>query len=356
MPGGRAVAICFADMVGFTSLSEQLEIEELGEVTQRFTDLAGEVAEPPVRLVKTIGDEAMLASEDPERARRAVARADRRGRRRRPAAAAAGRRRGGDAVRRAGDWYGRPVNLAARITAVAPERRPGRRRRAARGDRGVSAGAPPAAAASRGSTARSTSTGSRAAARFAGVRRPSRDKLIVLALVAGSYLLALLQRPGEASSDTKIDLHVDPVGFLGDVAQVWTPTGSLGHVQGGQYGGYLWPMGPFFARAELARPVRRGSCSGSGSARCWRSRRGAPCGCWTRCSAAPRGVAHAVAGALMVLNPYVVVFANRTSVTLLAYAALPWLLLAVHRGLREPRRWLVAGGVRADRHVHRRRA
>ena len=53
--------------------------------------------------------------------------------------------------------------------------------------------------------------------------------------------------PGCASSDTKIDLHVDPVGFLGDVASAWSSTGDLGHVQGGQYGGYLFPMGPFFA-------------------------------------------------------------------------------------------------------------
>ena len=41
----------------------------------------------------------------------------------------------------------------------------------------------------------------------------------------------------------------------------------------------------------------------------------------------------------MLLNPYVLVFANRTSVTLLGYAALPWLLLYVHRGLHEPGRW-----------------
>ena len=60
-------------------------------------------------------------------------------------------------------------------------------------------------------------------------------------------MLALLQRPGLASSDTKIDLHVDPAGFLGDVASAWSSTGDLGHVQGGQYGGYLFPMGPFFA-------------------------------------------------------------------------------------------------------------
>ncbi len=120
VPGARRVAICFADMVGFTTLTERLDTRDLGNITQRFVDLAGDVAVSPVRLVKTIGDEAMLASED--------------------AAALVGAglelvdaveqdnllpglRAGatlGDALRRSGDYYGRPVNLAARITAVAP--------------------------------------------------------------------------------------------------------------------------------------------------------------------------------------------------------------------------------------------
>ena len=46
-----------------------------------------------------------------------------------------------------------------------------------------------------------------------------------------------------------------------------------------------------------------------------------------------------VAALLMAFNPYNVVYIDRTSVTLLGIAALPWLMLAVHRGLREPRRW-----------------
>src|SRR4051794_22476229 len=58
----------------------------------------------------------------------------------------------------------------------------------------------------------------------------------------------------------------------------------------------------------------------------------------------PRGVAHLVGGALFVLNPYVVVFASRTTITLLGYALLPWLLLVVHRGLRSasPSWWAAA--------------
>src|SRR3954466_7908991 len=75
----------------------------------------------------------------------------------------------------------------------------------------------------------------------------ARDRALPAALAALAFALALLQRPGLASSDTKIDLHVDPAGFLADVASAWSSTGDLGHVQGGQYGGYLFPMGPFFA-------------------------------------------------------------------------------------------------------------
>ena len=48
----------------------------------------------------------------------------------------------------------------------------------------------------------------------------------------------------------------------------------------------------------------------------------------------PRGVAHAVAAAVYVLNPYTVMFTGRTSIALVGYAALPWLLLVVHHGVR----------------------
>jgi arabinofuranan 3-O-arabinosyltransferase len=164
------------------------------------------------------------------------------------------------------------------------------------------------------------------------------DKRYPLGLAVLAFGLALCQRPGLATADTKVDLHVDPGGFLAAVASTWTPTVSLGHVWGGQYGGYLFPMGPFFALGDwlglgdwLVHRLWLGALlalAAWGTVRLldalWSPR---------------RGLAHAVAGAAMVLNPYVVVFANRTSVTLLAYAALPWLLLAVHRGVRDPGGW-----------------
>ncbi len=164
------------------------------------------------------------------------------------------------------------------------------------------------------------------------------DGAIPMALAVAAFALAFAQQPGLSTSDTKIDLHVDPLRFLGQVASVWSPTASLGHVQGGQYSGYLWPMGPFFALGHLV------GLSPSLTERLWLGSLLALAG-WGAVRLVDtllrrrRGVAHAVAGAAYMLNPYVVVFASRTTVFLLAYAALPWLLAIVHRGLREPRRW-----------------
>src|SRR3954470_5961218 len=74
-----------------------------------------------------------------------------------------------------------------------------------------------------------------------------RSRAIPLSLAALAIALALLQRPGLSSSDTKIDLHTDPVRFLGEIASLWTPSSGLGGVESAQYAGYLFPMGPFFA-------------------------------------------------------------------------------------------------------------
>jgi adenylate cyclase len=115
--------ICFADLVEFTSLGEGVGPEELGLVAGRLEEMASAVAEAPVRLVKTIGDAAMLVSTEAEplvaAALELVA-----------AAAAEGDefpllRAGiatGPALPQSGDYYGRSVNLASRITGVA---RPG---------------------------------------------------------------------------------------------------------------------------------------------------------------------------------------------------------------------------------------
>ncbi|MFT3863527.1 MAG: adenylate cyclase regulatory domain-containing protein [Solirubrobacterales bacterium] len=121
--GAVELTVCFADLVEFTSLGEEIAPEELGHVVERFEELATEVVAAPVRLVKTIGDAVMMVSPEPaplvETALALVA-----------AAAAEGDqfpilRAGiatGPALPQSGDYYGRSVNLASRITGIA---RPG---------------------------------------------------------------------------------------------------------------------------------------------------------------------------------------------------------------------------------------
>jgi adenylate cyclase len=114
------MSICFADLVGFTKLGEEIAPEELGLVAGRLEEMASAVAEPPVRLVKTIGDAAMLVSSEPEEmtaaALRLVEASEEEGEEFPRLRAGIAR---GHVVAQAGDYYGRPVNLASRITGVA---------------------------------------------------------------------------------------------------------------------------------------------------------------------------------------------------------------------------------------------
>ena len=120
LPGARDVAICFADLVGFTSLGEQVEASELGAVAGRLADIATEMAAPPIQFVKTIGDAVMLVSPDAHAlvgtALDLIDAAGAEPRRLPPLRAGVAY---GPALGRAGDWYGRSVNLASRVTTSA---------------------------------------------------------------------------------------------------------------------------------------------------------------------------------------------------------------------------------------------
>jgi adenylate cyclase len=115
----REQAVAFADLVGFTQLGETVPVEELAGAASRLSRIAGEVVEPPVSLVKVIGDAVMLVAPRPaELVDTALTLVER--------AAAADDlpeiRAGvafGPAVNRWGDWFGSTVNLASRLTARA---------------------------------------------------------------------------------------------------------------------------------------------------------------------------------------------------------------------------------------------
>jgi adenylate cyclase len=123
LPGSREVAVCFADLVGFTRLGELVPPEDLSSLAARLEAMSSDVVQHPVRLVKTIGDAVMLACPDPQPLLEAglslLDAADSEGEdfpQLRVGSAL------GPALSRAGDWFGRPVNLASRITQIA---RPG---------------------------------------------------------------------------------------------------------------------------------------------------------------------------------------------------------------------------------------
>jgi adenylate cyclase len=118
-----AIAVGFADLVGFTSLTREIGEAELGSLVERFESEASDiVAGAGGRVVKTIGDEVLFVADDPatsaeiglQLSEHAAAQDD-----------LPDLRVGmayGTVLSRLGDVYGEPVNLASRLTSIA---RPG---------------------------------------------------------------------------------------------------------------------------------------------------------------------------------------------------------------------------------------
>jgi adenylate cyclase len=117
------VTVGFCDVVGFTRLGEGVPAADLGAIATRLAALAADAAEPPVRLIKSIGDAVMFVAPEPapllDTMLCLMEAAEREGEQFPSLHAGAAH---GPALRRWGDYYGGPVNLAARLTERA---RPG---------------------------------------------------------------------------------------------------------------------------------------------------------------------------------------------------------------------------------------
>jgi adenylate cyclase len=115
--GRLRIVIAFADLAGYTRLTEEAGEEEALDVVERFLDAVEATLPEDARVIKTIGDEVMVVGVD------ASALVDwavgfqalNAGRRPLPRI---GMHSGG-AVYRDGDYYGREVNLASRVGARA---------------------------------------------------------------------------------------------------------------------------------------------------------------------------------------------------------------------------------------------
>jgi adenylate cyclase len=114
------LAVGFVDLVDFTGASGSMRTDQLGRLLGRFEGLAADIiTEAGGRIVKLIGDEAMLVCPTPEAAARGAIEL--------VEACAAGdlpsARAGlslGPVLARGGDYFGRAVNLASRLVDVAP--------------------------------------------------------------------------------------------------------------------------------------------------------------------------------------------------------------------------------------------
>jgi len=113
------ITVLFADLSGFTALTETHGDQDAAEVAARFYDLAQTALTDDARLVKTIGDAVMIAADQPASAVAAALQL----------VAAVQVEPGfpsvraglhlGPCVERSGDYFGATVNLAARVAAYA---------------------------------------------------------------------------------------------------------------------------------------------------------------------------------------------------------------------------------------------
>lgn len=148
-----------------------------------------------------------------------------------------------------------------------------------------------------------------------------------MALVA--YVPFLVSSPGAVSSDSKQALYVDPGAFMSSAAYLWDPSVGAGTVPH-QHIGYLWPMGPWFWFFEaIGVPTWVAQ-------RLWLGTLTLLAGLGVRWLIRSLGLgrAAAVAGAAVyALSPYQLAFTARTSVLLLPWVGLGWMVELTRRAV-----------------------
>ena len=161
-----------------------------------------------------------------------------------------------------------------------------------------------------------------------GTRRARVAGYTILGLLA--YVPILLTARGDVAADTKQYLYLEPGRLVSRTVSMWDPFIGLGTVTH-QTIGYLFPMGPYYWVMEalgspdwVAQRVWLGSilfAAGTGVLFLART-------------LDLRGPGAVVAALMFMLSPYSLHYSARISVILLPWAALPWMVALVARGLR----------------------
>jgi adenylate cyclase len=115
--GRLRVAIAFADLAGYTRLTEEAGEEEALDVVERFVASVVDTLPDEARVVKTIGDEVMVVGADPAALVDWAVGFQQLNAGQRPVPRIG--IHSGDTLYRDGDYYGRAVNLASRVGARA---------------------------------------------------------------------------------------------------------------------------------------------------------------------------------------------------------------------------------------------
>ncbi|TDC42297.1 DUF3367 domain-containing protein [Micromonospora sp. KC213] len=152
-----------------------------------------------------------------------------------------------------------------------------------------------------------------------------RELLVCLALTG----LCVTQEPGLVVPDTKLDMAVNPGGFLARAAVLWTSEWQFGTLQN-QAVGYFVPMGPFFVLGEaVGLPTWFVQ-------RLWMA--ALLCVAFTGTVRLARALeiggsaTRLVAGAMFALSPRALSLVGTVSLELLPYCVAPWVVLPLVRG------------------------
>lgn len=144
----------------------------------------------------------------------------------------------------------------------------------------------------------------------------------VALLAVLAYLPALLAAPGRMPADSKLYLYLDPASFLADAASSFDPGQFAGWVPH-QHISYLWPAGPWYLAFETA------GVPDWIAHRLWIGTLMLAAGLGVRWTARLLGLgatACLTAALVYQVSVYVLPYVSRTSVMLLPWAGLGWIV------------------------------